>query len=284
MKLKKLPLSHGQFALVDDEGPEWLYAKKWYAARAGGDGHFIARRSLSNEERDMQPPPEVILARAIIRAQGIEIPAGMMVDHISGNTLDCRKESLRVCGRKELLAGRREAARGRRGVRKSTYGYEACIRYQGVLLEVGEFQSAQEAALAYDKAAIIGLSKSAWTNFDYSEEQREAIKAEGIYNGKGSRYRGVSRNFDRWQAQIKVNGQNYHLGFFESEEAARIAYDLAALRLGQPARVNDKELLDKRLSGAEIEWLERINRSLQTRRTKMRLLRPVSFKLKDMKF
>ena len=281
--MKKLPLSHGQFALVDDEGPEWLYAKKWYAARAGGDGHFIARRSLTPEERDMEPPPEIMLARAVIRAQGIEIPAGMMVDHINGNTLDCRRENLRVCSRKELLASRREAARGRRGVRKSAYGYEACIRYKGVLLEVGEFQSAQEAALAYDKAAIIGLSRQAWTNFDYSEEQREAIKAEGIYNGKGSRYRGVSRNFDRWQAQIKVNGQNYHLGFFESEEAARFAYDLAAMRLGKPERLNDKELKDKGLSRVEIELLEKMNRSLQTRRTKMRLLRPMSFRLREMK-
>jgi AP2-like factor (ANT lineage) len=56
-----------------------------------------------------------------------------------------------------------------------------------------------------------------------------------------SRYRGVTlhRKTGKWQAAIKYNNHNYHLGLFASEEAAARAYDIAARqKFGVFAAVN----------------------------------------------
>lgn len=47
-----------------------------------------------------------------------------------------------------------------------------------------------------------------------------------------SRYLGVSWNtkMQRWRAQISVNGKNLHLGYFQNECEAALAYDTAAIR------------------------------------------------------
>ena len=51
--------------------------------------------------------------------------------------------------------------------------------------------------------------------------------------GNTSGFRGVSwyKRVKRWHAQIKVNGQKQHLGYFSSPEAAHAAYLAAKLRL-----------------------------------------------------
>lgn len=51
-------------------------------------------------------------------------------------------------------------------------------------------------------------------------------------NTRGSsQFKGVTWAKERWQAQIKLHGQMYYLGRFESEIEAARAYDLAARKL-----------------------------------------------------
>jgi hypothetical protein len=47
--------------------------------------------------------------------------------------------------------------------------------------------------------------------------------------GSASKYKGVSRAGSRWRANIRLNGKQVHLGVFESERAAAMAYDAAAI-------------------------------------------------------
>jgi hypothetical protein len=56
-----------------------------------------------------------------------------------------------------------------------------------------------------------------------------------------SRYRGVSWNkaARKWHAQIKAEGRRLHLGLFDEERAAAVAYDQAAIRhFGEFATLN----------------------------------------------
>ncbi len=66
---------------------------------------------------------------------------------------------------------------------------------------------------------------------------------------KGKRFKGVARyvrggqDSGKWRAQIEVNGKNRHIGYFESEEAAAVAYNLEATKaFGEYAKLNKVEL------------------------------------------
>jgi hypothetical protein len=58
-----------------------------------------------------------------------------------------------------------------------------------------------------------------------------------------SKYKGVCRHRDRkWLARICINGTQYHLGLFVTEEDAALAYNAAALEaFGEYAYLNQIE-------------------------------------------
>lgn len=73
---------------------------------------------------------------------------------------------------------------------------------------------------------------------------REATDGQNSYNRRkgvraSSRYKGVCRKRDRWQANIKAGAERLYLGTYLSEVAAALAYDAEARRLhGEFARPN----------------------------------------------
>eukprot|EP00955_Chlamydomonas_euryale_P080392 363419-Chlamydomonas_euryale.AAC.3 len=59
--------------------------------------------------------------------------------------------------------------------------------------------------------------------------------------GQSSRYRGVTFNkkSKKWQSVLNVSGSHVHLGTFNTEEDAAVAFDRAALMVrGDRARIN----------------------------------------------
>jgi hypothetical protein len=77
---RKIPLTQGQYAIVDPEDYERLAKYKWFAKRC--DGRFYAVRWAKNKNVKMH---QVIL--------GSE--EGKVIDHINGNGLDNRKANVR---------------------------------------------------------------------------------------------------------------------------------------------------------------------------------------------
>src|ERR1700724_898569 len=84
--MKEIRLTQGKTVLVDDEDFKYLSRWRWHAAYHGGG--FYARRSYVGSDGKTK---KVHMSRFILDA-----PKGMHVDHKNGNTLDNRKENLRI--------------------------------------------------------------------------------------------------------------------------------------------------------------------------------------------
>ena len=126
-----------------------LSKNKWYLLKCRG--YLYATRA----ERNKGTRKWFKLHRVIADA-----PAGMVVDHINGNTLDNRKCNLRVCTPRQNTISqkknRRETLGKYRGVvfYKKENNYGARIRTEEKRMCLGRFKNAIDAARAYDIAAL----------------------------------------------------------------------------------------------------------------------------------
>lgn len=86
--MKKIKLTQGMFALVDDMDFEYLNQWKWHYNKGRGQGR--AQRSTSR--KSIEGKTSIFMHRIIMN-----VPKDMQIDHKNGNGLDNRKENLRVC-------------------------------------------------------------------------------------------------------------------------------------------------------------------------------------------
>lgn len=92
----KIPLTQGQFAIIDDEDYEKVKPHKWRANYCKGISNYYVQNCGWGV-------PTIMMHRLIMNA-----PKGLVVDHINHNTLDNRKSNLRVCTQSENLRNRRD--------------------------------------------------------------------------------------------------------------------------------------------------------------------------------
>lgn len=141
-------LTRGLVALIDPVDCALVYGRSWRAHQARSN---VYARSSRDE----------YLHRLITGAQ-----PGWVVDHLNGDSLDCRRNNLRVCGF-DVNAQNAEYANstGFRGVTLERGRFRARIRLDGATKHLGLFDSPEEAAQAYDRAALEFFGPFAWTNF-----------------------------------------------------------------------------------------------------------------------
>jgi hypothetical protein len=152
---REICLTRGLVAIVDDADYERFNEYTW-SAMAGGSGFIAARRVMGRL---------VSLHREITGAK-----KGETVDHRNGNTLDNRRQNLRVCTARENWQNRKRDGRnttGYKGVSKRHYGkkFRAYIYDKGKQKFLGDYDLAEEAAKAYDQAAVALYGSFARTNF-----------------------------------------------------------------------------------------------------------------------
>ncbi len=143
--MAKLEISNKElYALIDDEDVERCQAFTW---------HVLTRGYVATNMRINGKFKTVRLHRFILNA-----PANMLVDHANQDVLDNRKINLRLCTPAQNQANTKRSKinkTGYKGVRKTTNGkYEARIAVNGKRLQVGTFNTAEEAYKAYCKALI----------------------------------------------------------------------------------------------------------------------------------
>lgn len=97
-------------------------------------------------------------------------PPGLEVDHINGDRLDNRRENLRLCTRRQNTRNAKaRSACGYRGVSHDRGRWRSRIHHVGVgaLVSLGSFDTPEEAARAFDRAARRLHGAFARLNFDH---------------------------------------------------------------------------------------------------------------------
>ncbi|MBN2129633.1 MAG: HNH endonuclease [Sedimentisphaerales bacterium] len=162
-KVKRIPLSRGQYALVDTSDYEWLSQYTWQMCASG-----YALRIEKGK-------------RVYMHRQIMDPPKGMIVDHIDCNQANNCRANLRLCTPGQNGRNRSKQVRTSsrfKGVswHKKSAKWRAGIRFKGEQIWLGYFVDEVEAAQAYDAKAVELFGEFARLNFpgEWPAERRAA--------------------------------------------------------------------------------------------------------------
>lgn len=149
--MKTIPLTHGKSALVDDEDYQRVSRFKWRLLVMHGNEYAHCHSPMVNWKR-----VTLMMHRVIMNAR-----KGQEIDHRDNNGLNNQKSNLRFCTRSQNMANRRidrDNKTGFKGVRfigrQPFNPWRAQIGVGGKLVDLGSHPTAQEAAEAYNRAAL----------------------------------------------------------------------------------------------------------------------------------
>ncbi len=156
--MKKIPLTQGQFALVDDEDFELVNKIKWYASFNWNKTGFYAKGWMNGKKLYMH--------RYILNT-----PTRLYTDHINHNGIDNRKSNLRICDNQKNQANRQTHIKKTsiyKGVcwNKSLGKWVSGIKYNYKHYKRSSHTTEVEAAKAYDKKAKELFGEFANLNFN----------------------------------------------------------------------------------------------------------------------
>lgn len=143
IRVKRIPLTRGLHAIVNDDDFLFLSSFKWHANYSRGSFYAMARIGGK----------DVMMHRLIMEAQSHQ-----MVDHRNGDPLDNRRENLRFCSMSQNQANskvRLDSSTGFKGVnfRKDSGKFRVRLQFKNNRLNIGAFDSLGAAKLAYAEAA-----------------------------------------------------------------------------------------------------------------------------------
>jgi hypothetical protein len=148
--MKTIKLTNGEIAMVDDIDYDEL--NKWRWSISGGYAlRRISRVQVISMHRDILMPKD-----------------DKRVDHINGNKLDNQRHNLRIATHSQNMQNfvNPKNTSGFRGVSYNVRldSYQAEIRCDGKRKYLGVFKKPENAARAYDKAALELFGPNALTN------------------------------------------------------------------------------------------------------------------------
>lgn len=162
--MKKIFLTQGKVALVDDADYEWLNGRKWYAAQYRTFNTFYAACAVPVAKRKRRQRTEW-MHRLVL---GLQPSDKVHTDHRDGNGLNNQRGNLRCCTNRQ----NHQSSRKRKGCRSRYKGvalrcggkWQSQIKVNGKLRHIGLFDLETLAAKAYDAAALKHFGDFALTN------------------------------------------------------------------------------------------------------------------------
>jgi hypothetical protein len=164
--MKRIKLTQGAVAKVDDEDYEWLKRFRWHLHRSGKRTWYARRfsgdRGIMMHNEILSPLP------------------GVVVDHINHNGLDNRRANLRLCMPADNVRNsrpRKNSSSKYKGVSwdRNSKKWRARISRAGVEYYLGCFTNQIEAAFAYDDRAREFRDAFLYLNFPMLLE-RDAVR------------------------------------------------------------------------------------------------------------
>lgn len=156
---KEILLTQGKVAIVDDGDFEELNKHKWWTNRYG-NRWYAGRIEYQNGKAIT-----FLMHRYIMNA-----PKGMEVDHKNDDGLDNTRENLRLATSSQNKCNISKRVTNK-GAFKGVYWYvnrqkwQVYIQVNGKTVYIGSFNTAEEGARAYDKAAVQYHGEFARLNF-----------------------------------------------------------------------------------------------------------------------
>lgn len=150
-----VPLYSGEFALIDHDDAEVVLRHNWHRNRRG----YAA--TILRSESGKKP------CKMHIMIMGYPPSPDLTVDHANRDVLDNRRSNLRWATATEQLANTKRlgTASGYKGVLRHHFKWRAVINVNKKRLHLGLFATPEDAARAYDAAAIEAWGDFAHTNF-----------------------------------------------------------------------------------------------------------------------
>lgn len=146
--MKRVQLSQGKFALVDDGDFDSVNRWKWsFQKMPTVDGYAVRVVKENGRYR------KIYLHRFLCG-----FPTGKVIDHVDGDGLNNQRENLRVCVQHENISNQRKKKNNTSGFKgvsfhRRTGKWAAQITFQRVKRHIGLFPDAQSASDAYDQAS-----------------------------------------------------------------------------------------------------------------------------------
>lgn len=151
--MKKIPLTQGRFALVDDTDFEFLNQWRWHFKKSKSTGYAVRKQYLFTKN-GKEHYRVIYMARLIMGT-----PDNLLCDHIDGNGLNNQKTNLRNCTKSQNLQNRGPQSNNSSG-HKNVYWHRQDSMWRvfftrhGKKHEVGLFHDIEDAVAARDKAVF----------------------------------------------------------------------------------------------------------------------------------
>lgn len=205
--------TNGYQFIISEQDIEFVDNKSWFAQGRPGF-MYVATIIKEGEKRKIK-----YLHRLLFNLSDRKV----FIDHINHNTLDNRRENLRLSNNRLNQVNKYKKSNCSSkyiGVTKNKYNtWDASIRNNKTRIKLGCFKTEEAAALAYNEASIKINGNHTILNI-LSKTPEEIKEIEKNQSKRVSKFKGVCKSGKKWGARIWLDNRRVWLGTFQTEQEA----------------------------------------------------------------